>query len=165
MEFRGYDKSFSLKGKTALITGAGGGIGRAIATLFYEKGANLILLDLNPNIQSVGQEIAPDPERLLTAAADITLAAQTEEPIIAGLAKFGTIDILVNNAGVALLEPALEVPEANWDKTMDLNLKAPFFPVSTGWLGDDQAWRRQDCKPRFPGWGNCLGSACGLLRQ
>ena len=127
MEFRGYDKSFSLKGKTALITGAGGGIGRAIATLFYEKGANLILLDLNPNIQSVGQEIAPDPERLLTAAADITLADQREKGITTGLEQFGAVDILVNNAGVALLEPALEVPEANWDKTMDLNLKAPFF--------------------------------------
>jgi glycerol dehydrogenase len=101
MEFRGYDKNFSLSGKVALITGAGGGIGRAIATLFYEKGANLILLDLNPNIQNVGQEIAPDPKRLLTAAADITVVAQAEEAITAGLAKFGAIDILVNNAGVA----------------------------------------------------------------
>ncbi len=127
MEFRGYDKNFSLNGKTALITGAAGGIGRAIATLFYEKGANLILLDLNPNIQAVGQEIARDPERLQTAVADITLAVQREEAIITGLAKFGAIDILVNNAGVALLEPALEVPETNWDKTMDLNLKTPFF--------------------------------------
>jgi len=127
MEFRGYDKNFSLSGKVALITGAGGGIGRAIATLFYEKGANLILLDLNPNIENVGQEIAPDPKRLLTAAADITVATQAEDAIVAGLAKFGAIDILVNNAGVALLEPALEVPEANWNKTMDLNLKAPFF--------------------------------------
>ena len=60
MEFRGYDKNFGLNGKVALITGGGGGIGRAIATLFYEKGANLILLDLNPNIQTVGQEIAQD---------------------------------------------------------------------------------------------------------
>ena len=51
MEFRGYDKNFSLFGKVALITGAGAGIGRAIATLFYEKGANIILVKLNPNMQ------------------------------------------------------------------------------------------------------------------
>jgi NAD(P)-dependent dehydrogenase (short-subunit alcohol dehydrogenase family) len=127
MEFRGYDKSFSLNGKAALITGGGGGIGKAIATLFYEKGANLILVDLNPGIQMVGQEIAPDQERLTTVVADITLPSQREEAVAAGLAKFGAIDILVNNAGVALLEPALEVPEVNWDKTMDLNLKAAFF--------------------------------------
>jgi NAD(P)-dependent dehydrogenase (short-subunit alcohol dehydrogenase family) len=127
MEFRGYDKSFSLNGKAALITGAGGGIGKAVATLFYEKGANLILVDLNPTIQTIGQEIASDQERLTTIAADITLPSQREEAVAAGLAKFGAIDILVNNAGVALLEPALEVPEVNWDKTMDLNLKAAFF--------------------------------------
>jgi glycerol dehydrogenase len=127
MEFRGYDKNFSLNGKAALITGAAGGIGRAIATLFYEKGANLILVDLNANIQTVGPEIAPDPERLQAVTADVTLARQREDAIAAGLAKFGAIDILVNSAGVALLEPALEVPEVNWDKTMDLNLKASFF--------------------------------------
>ena len=44
-----------------------------------------------------------------------------------GLSKFGAIDILVNNAGVALLEPALEVTESNWDKTLDVNLRAAFF--------------------------------------
>jgi NAD(P)-dependent dehydrogenase (short-subunit alcohol dehydrogenase family) len=127
MEFSGFDKSFSLNGRAALITGAGGGIGRAIATLFYEKGANLILVDLNPTIQTIGKEIAPEQARFTAIAADITQANQREEAIAAGLANFGAIDILVNNAGVALLEPALEVTEAHWDKTMDLNLKAAFF--------------------------------------
>jgi glycerol dehydrogenase len=127
MEFRGYDKNFSLNGKAALITGAGGGIGGAIATLFYEKGANLILVDLNSAILTIGQELAPDPQRLQAIVADVTQADQREKAIAAGLAKFGAIDVLVNSAGVALLEPALEVPEVNWDKTMDLNLKASFF--------------------------------------
>jgi NAD(P)-dependent dehydrogenase (short-subunit alcohol dehydrogenase family) len=127
MEFSGYDKSFSLNGKTALITGAGAGIGRAIAVLFYEKGANLILVDLNSTIQEIGKEIAPDAARLQAVAGDITQADQREKAVAAGLAKFGAIDILVNNAGVALLDPALEVPEAHWDKTIDLNLKAVFF--------------------------------------
>ena len=127
MEFRGYDKNFSLSGKTAFITGAAAGIGRAIATLFYEKGANLILVDLNPTIEQIGKEIAPDAARFQAVAADIVKADQREKAVATGLAKFGAIDILVNNAGVALLEPALEVTETNWDKTLDLNLRAPFF--------------------------------------
>jgi glycerol dehydrogenase len=92
MEFRGYDKNFSLSGKAALITGAGAGIGRAIATLFYEKGANLILADLSPTIEQTSKEIAPDAARL-QAVADITQADQREKAVAAGLAKFGAIDI------------------------------------------------------------------------
>jgi NAD(P)-dependent dehydrogenase (short-subunit alcohol dehydrogenase family) len=127
MEFRGYDKNFSLLGKVALITGAGAGIGRAIATLFYEKGASLVLVDLNTAIEQIGKEVAPDEGRVKAVAADLTDAGQREAAIAAGLEKFGAIDILVNNAGIALLEPAFEVTETNWDRTLDLNLRAPFF--------------------------------------
>jgi glycerol dehydrogenase len=127
MEFRGYDKNFSLSDKVALITGAGAGIGRAIATLFYEKGANLVLVDLNRAIEQIGKEVAPDEGRVKAVAADLTDAGQREAAVAAGLEKFGAIDILVNNAGIALLEPAFEVTETNWDKTLDLNLRAPFF--------------------------------------
>ena len=127
MEFTGYDKDFRLQGRTAFITGAGGGIGHAIAALFYEKGANLILVDINPGIAGVGQQLAPDPQRVATVVADITQPAGRDRAVGEGLSKFGAIDILVNNAGVALLDPALETPEVHWDKTMELNLKAPFF--------------------------------------
>ena len=127
MEFRGYDNNFNLSGRVALITGAAAGIGRAIATLFYEKGARLILVDLNPAIEQVGKAIAPDESRVTTVIADLTQAGQRDAAVAAGLEKFGTIDILVNNAGVALLEPAFDVQPASWDKTMDLNLRVPFF--------------------------------------
>ena len=127
MEFTGYDKDFRLQGKTALITGAASGIGHAVATLFHEKGANLILVDLNPAISEIGRQIAPDPQRVAAVVADITQASQRERAVGEGLSKFGAIDILVNNAGIALLDPALETSEAHWDKTMGLNLKAPFF--------------------------------------
>ena len=81
MEFTGYDKDFRLQGKTAFITGAGGGIGHAIATLFYEKGANLVLVDLNPGIAEVGRQLAPDPRRVATVVADITEPAQRERAV------------------------------------------------------------------------------------
>ena len=127
MEFTGYDKGFGLQGKTAFITGAASGIGHAIASLFYEKGANLILADLNPGVVEVGRQLAPDPQRVATVVADITRPAERERAVAEGLSRLEAIDILVNNAGIALLDPALETQEAHWDKTMDLNLKAPFF--------------------------------------
>ena len=127
LDYQGYDSSFSLSGKTALITGGGAGIGRAIANLFYEKGANLVLADLNPNIDALGQEIAPDAQRLQTVAADVTRADGREQVVQAALAKFGAINILVNNAGIVRLAPALETSEEDWDRTMDINLRAAFF--------------------------------------
>jgi glycerol dehydrogenase len=127
MEFRGYDKDFGLSGKVAFITGAGAGIGLAIAALFYEKGAGVVLVDLNPDVEESARAIAPDANRVKAITADLTRSDQREATVAAGLEKFGAIDILVNNAGVALLEPAFEVQPTNWDKTMDLNLRVPFF--------------------------------------
>src|SRR5271154_1526691 len=127
MEYQGYDKDFKLTEKVALITGGAAGIGRAIATLYAQKGASLILADLSPDLPDIAKEIVSDPSRVETVIGDITAAADRQRVVQTGLEKFGRIDILVNNAGVALLEPALVASESNWDKTMDLNLKAAFF--------------------------------------
>jgi glycerol dehydrogenase len=127
MDYHGYDRDFNLTDKVALITGGAAGIGRAIATLYAAKGANLILADLSPSLPAAAKEISPDLSRVEAVIADITVAGDRERIVQSGLQKFGRIDILVNNAGVALLEPALEVSESNWDKTLNLNLKAAFF--------------------------------------
>jgi len=127
MDYQGYDRDFRLTGKVALITGGAAGIGKAIATLYALKGASLILADINPGVRDAAKEICPDPARIEAVIGDITKAADRESIVQTGIKKFGKIDILVNNAGVALLEPALEVAESNWDKTLELNLKAPFF--------------------------------------
>jgi NAD(P)-dependent dehydrogenase (short-subunit alcohol dehydrogenase family) len=127
MDYQGYDRDFNLTGKIALITGGAAGIGKAIATLYALKGANLILADLSANLPEAAKAIITDPARLESVVADLTLAKDRERVVQTGIRKFGRIDILVNNAGVALLEPALEVSESNWDKTLDLNLRVPFF--------------------------------------
>ena len=127
MDYQGYDRDFRLTGKVALITGGAAGIGKAIATLYALKGASLILADINPGVRDAVKEICQDPARIEAVIGDITKAADRESIVQTGIKKFGKIDILVNNAGVALLEPALEVAESNWDRTLDLNLKAPFF--------------------------------------
>jgi NAD(P)-dependent dehydrogenase (short-subunit alcohol dehydrogenase family) len=127
MEFTGYDKSFGLTDKVSLITGGAAGIGRAIATLFSEKGAKLVLADLNSDIAEIGLEICPDPSRVETITADLTNSGDRDRVVEAAMNRFGRIDVLVNNAGIVLLEDALNLSEEYWDRTMGINLRAPFF--------------------------------------
>lgn len=127
MDFKGYSTDFSLEGRVALITGGAAGIGRAIAELFYQKGASLVLSDISPAVTGAAEEIAPDASRRLALQGDVTKAADRKATVDAAIAKFGRVDILVNCAGIALLDSALEVTEERWDKTMDLNLKSVFF--------------------------------------
>jgi len=127
MDFKGYSTDFSLEGRVALITGGAAGIGRAIAELFYQKGASLVLSDISPAVTGAAEEIAPDVSRRLALQGDVTQAADRKATVDAAIAKFGRVDILVNCAGIALLDSALEVTEERWDKTMDLNLKSVFF--------------------------------------
>lgn len=127
MEFKGYNTDFSLEGRVALITGGAAGIGRAIAELFYQKGANLVLSDISPSVADTAEEIAPDASRVVTVQGDITKAEGRQAAVDAAINTYGSVDILVNCAGIALLDSALEVTEARWDLTMDLNLKSVFF--------------------------------------
>ena len=127
MEFKGYNTDFALEGRVALITGGAAGIGRAIAELFFQKGANLVLSDISPELSAAAKEIAPDAGRVATVQGDITKAEGRQAAVDLAVERFGRVDILVNCAGIALLDSALEASEDRWDKTMDLNLKAVFF--------------------------------------
>src|SRR5260370_41600217 len=111
MDFTGYDKSFGLTNKVSLITRGAAGIGRAIATLFAEKAAKLVLADLNPDIPKIAQEICADANRVETVTADLTNTADREQGVQADVKRFGRIDILVNNAGIVLLDDALNLSE------------------------------------------------------
>jgi glycerol dehydrogenase len=141
MEFQGYDKNFGLADKVAFITGGAAGIGKAIATLFKEKNAHLVLADLNPAVREIAAGLSPDPATVLPLNCDITKAEDRNRAVEAALQQFGRIDILMNNAGVAILEPALEVSEISWDRTLDLNLKAAFFLAQR--IGKEMVSRRR----------------------
>ncbi|MBC2114297.1 D-threitol dehydrogenase [Listeria innocua] len=125
MTFKGFDKDFNITDKVAVVTGAASGIGKAMAELFSEKGAYVVLLDIKKDVKDVAAQI--NPSRTLALQVDITKKENIEK-VVAEIKKvYPKIDILANSAGVALLEKAEDLPEEYWDKTMELNLKGSFL--------------------------------------
>ncbi|EAH0380651.1 D-threitol dehydrogenase [Listeria monocytogenes] len=125
MTFKGLDKDFNITDKVAVVTGAASGIGKAMAELFSEKGAYVVLLDIKEDVKDVAAKI--NPSRTLALQVDITKKENIEK-VVAEIKKvYPKIDILANSAGVALLEKAEDLPEEYWDKTMELNLKGSFL--------------------------------------
>lgn len=128
MEYKGFDKNFGLQGKTALVTGAAKGIGHAISTLFAEKGANMILVDMLEEVKDFAAELSSATGvKTLALVGDLSKSANIDKIIKDAVAAFGSVDILVNNAGVVLLDDAENLTEEYWDKTMEINLKASFL--------------------------------------
>jgi 2-hydroxycyclohexanecarboxyl-CoA dehydrogenase len=115
-----------LKGKVAIVTGAAGGIGRAIALKLGYLGAKVAVADLK---SEQGQEtvtlLAKEGARALFSKTDITDLAQVRELVRSTLAEFGKVDILVNNAGWDRIEPFLKNTPDFWDKVISINLKGP----------------------------------------
>lgn len=114
-------------GRTALVTGGAGGIGLAIARQLAEGGARVVLVDLERQALDVAAASLAEPRHHLALAVDVTRPEGVEQAVATVLEATGRIDILVNSAGVALLEPAGEVSEAAWERTLAVNLTAPLL--------------------------------------
>ena len=114
-----------LEGKTALITGAARGIGKAIALKFASEGANIAFTDLAVN-EETEQEIAALGVKAKSYASNAADFAQTEEVVKAVKEEFGSIDILVNNAGITKDGLMLRMTEQQWDAVIAVNLKSAF---------------------------------------
>ena len=118
-----------LKGKIALITGAGRGIGRAIALEFAKEGADIII-NYNKSkegAEEVKNEIEKIGQRAIIIKADVSKKEEVEEMVEKALDEFKGIDILVNNAGVISAAPLQELTEEDWNKIMDVNFKGVFL--------------------------------------
>lgn len=124
LKYYGADTEFSLEGKTAIITGGAAGIGYATAEFFSKKGVNLVLADLNPNTDEIAKKLS---KNAVGVSGDITDGAYRDKVLEKGIEAFGTVDILVNSAGIAVLEKAESIQESDWDRTMNVNLKASFM--------------------------------------
>jgi 2-deoxy-D-gluconate 3-dehydrogenase len=117
-------------GKVALVTGAGSGLGQAIAIGLAQAGAGVALTEL-PGRENAATETVRAIEAVGRNGAfwplDVTRLPMIAEVVKAVRARFGRIDILVNNAGINIPRLALEVSEEDWDRVLDINLKGAFF--------------------------------------
>jgi NAD(P)-dependent dehydrogenase (short-subunit alcohol dehydrogenase family) len=117
-----------LEGKHAIVTGAGSGIGRAVALGFAREGAGVVAADVDPaRAQATASAIEATNGQALALQVDVSSRASVEAMLGAALARFGRIDILFNNAGVSSQVGILEMPEEEWDRVLDINLKGQFL--------------------------------------
>jgi len=114
--------------RVALVTGAGQGIGRGIALRLAREGFDVAVLDVNhQTARAVCGEVQASGARAMALVVDL-LDVQAIQPAIQRLVQeMGRLDVLVNNAGNVPITPLLEITEAEWDRVLDLNLKASFF--------------------------------------
>jgi len=116
---------FSLEGKTAVITGAAGGIGSAIAIGLAKAGAFVVLCDINTQALAEIQKEAGEKSKIYPL--DMTAVERFDEAVKDIVGICGRIDVLVNCAGINKREGLVDVEEATYDKIMDINLKGAFF--------------------------------------
>jgi NAD(P)-dependent dehydrogenase (short-subunit alcohol dehydrogenase family) len=119
---------FDLTGRTAVVTGATRGLGRAFARALAEAGADIVAVGRDDAAAAeVEQELAEVGRRTQIVIADITSRSEVERVLAAAVDQFGAVDVLVNNAGTCIHRPALEVTDEEWRRVLDVNLDALWF--------------------------------------
>jgi len=121
---------FSLEGLVAFVTGAGRGIGKALALGLAQAGADVAVSDLPRQMneaRDVQREIDGLGRKSGAYALDVRDIAAIQRVVDQVVADFGKLDILVNNAGIRIHKSALEITEEEWDQTLNTNLKGLFF--------------------------------------
>jgi 2-dehydro-3-deoxy-D-gluconate 5-dehydrogenase len=117
---------FDLTGKSAVITGAATGLGRAMTLALAGAGADVLLVDhvsqndTTDRVRALGRRVA-------SITVDLMLTESIPQVMDAALSAFGKVDVLINNAGIIRRTPALEFSEKDWDDVMTLNAKSVFF--------------------------------------
>jgi D-sorbitol dehydrogenase (acceptor) len=117
-----------LAGKTALVTGAGKGIGHGVALTLAREGANIAAVDVGADLNAAAvKEIIQMGRRAIAITADISRPDDIQRAVAATVAEFGQIDVLVNCAGIVTSHHFLDLTEKQWDDTLDTNAKGTFF--------------------------------------
>jgi gluconate 5-dehydrogenase len=123
-----YKDLFNLEGRVAVVTGASGGIGKAIALALAAHGAEVLVAGRNPDkTRAAAAEVAAGGRRAAPFLLEITSRASAEDMAAAALKEFGRIDILVNSAGMNIRKEILAISEEDWDQVLTTNLKGVLY--------------------------------------
>ena len=118
----------TLKGKVALVTGGGGGLGQATCHTLAAAGAIVISADVSRDLaENVCGAIRAEGGRALPCRLDVTAEGQVEQLTDQVVAEHGRLDVLINNAGVDVTAPIEDLSVADWDRIIDVNLRGPFL--------------------------------------
>jgi 2-deoxy-D-gluconate 3-dehydrogenase len=121
-------EKFSLKGKSGIVTGGGSGIGEAIAKGIVQAGAEIVIAGRNKErLEEAVKEIQKFGGPVNAVQADISKMEDIKKLVDQTVEKFGKIDFLFNNAGIIRRTPSENFTEKDWDETIQINLKGPFF--------------------------------------
>src|ERR1700740_1334679 len=119
-----------MTGKAALVTGAASGLGRATALALGRAGADVYIVDVNPGgLDETAQQLRALGVRAGTYAADLSLADNCRTAVAKAVETFGRLDALCNVAGIIVFTHASEMSGADWEKTLAVNLSAPFYLI------------------------------------
>ena len=115
-------------GSVAVVTGAGRGMGRAVARGLAREGARVVVAELNPEHGvEVAAEIRDTGGTATSVAVDVSRTGDVTRLFNEVVDAYGTVDILINNAGIGVARPILDYTEADWDRQMGVNVKGVFF--------------------------------------
>jgi 2-deoxy-D-gluconate 3-dehydrogenase len=118
---------FSLKGKTAIITGANMGLGMAYAVAFAKAGADLYIPHFTDDIKEIKSLIEAEGRRVVFIKGDLSKKEHVREIVDGCLKEYGGIDILVNNAGISHFDNFVDYPDDAWKRCIDLDLNAVYY--------------------------------------
>src|SRR5437870_4791564 len=117
-----------LQGKKALVTGAGRGIGRGIAEIFADEGADVAVNDIDPgSVDEVVAALRAKGRHAIAVIGDVSKRSEVEPMIDTAWRELGGLDVLVNNAGIETIVPFLELTDEQWTRLVDVNLRAPWL--------------------------------------
>jgi NAD(P)-dependent dehydrogenase (short-subunit alcohol dehydrogenase family) len=117
-----------LGGKVAIVTGAGAGLGRAVALCLAAEGAKVVAISLlKSELEEVRETAAQRGLRVHAVAADVGDEARTDAVAEEVLGTYGRVDVLVNNAGIIVVKPIEETAPAEWDRVITTNLRGPYL--------------------------------------